>query len=45
MPLVGLVDIAMLARMHGVDERISIENVGLGARLIYQIIERFAGGR
>lgn len=34
-----------LARMHGVDERISIENVGLGTRLIYQIIERFAGVR
>ena len=32
-----------LARMHGVDERISIENLGRAVRLMYRILERFAG--
>ncbi|MEE8183968.1 MAG: M20/M25/M40 family metallo-hydrolase, partial [Acidobacteriota bacterium] len=30
-----------LARMHGVDERISVENLELGTRLMYRILERF----
>ena len=32
-----------LARMHGVDERISISNLGRAVRLMYRILERFAG--
>jgi acetylornithine deacetylase/succinyl-diaminopimelate desuccinylase-like protein len=40
-----IVEPGELARMHGIDERISHDNVGLGVRLIYRIIERFAAVR
>jgi acetylornithine deacetylase/succinyl-diaminopimelate desuccinylase-like protein len=32
-----------LARFHGIDERISIENLGLGARIIYETLASLVG--
>ena len=40
--VVGSIDFAVIvARMHGVDERISVDNLGLGTRLMYRILDRF----
>ncbi len=33
-----------MQRVHGVDERVSVENVGRGTRTLFEIVTRFCGG-
>jgi acetylornithine deacetylase/succinyl-diaminopimelate desuccinylase-like protein len=39
-----IIDPDELARMHGIDERISVENLVLGSRVVADVVERFCGG-
>jgi len=36
----ALIDADELARFHGIDERISIENLILGTRIVYEVLDR-----
>jgi acetylornithine deacetylase/succinyl-diaminopimelate desuccinylase-like protein len=39
-----LISEADLQRMHGVDERLSLDNLELGIRILYQVVEQIAMG-
>ncbi len=38
-----IIDPAELERMHGIDERISVENLALGSRVVADVVKRVCG--